>query len=404
MEAHMSRAVLKGSKASYNSELKNSWAPYRASLVARDPGEFLERVPSIEDKCQRVLAFHDWMYDHKAFRPNRVSKVMSALRDSIRGKGMSVEWLADQRLVDSKNKSCAMSTEETRVHLKEKEARVKLGLPLEVVEEVRRRCVEGALPGSAGLDSRACSLAISMGVNDVRRMSNLVLPDGPKAEDHAARYGDFKFKVETSGLWSEGLDEIDAWISGEDVSRVVGQTCGRDPSVVSRLVGSYPSDKTSRSRGGNAPMEHFWGRDTPMEGQLVTDLVLFLCDALPVGQAKPETKLLTRLHNGRLKVVTRKEAVKALQDAAEGLGLDRSRFSAKSLRLAGASHGLAEGVPTEAINAMGDWAPNSNVATNFYSRRTKKVKGVLALGNADPTLNTINLEYTKDVIQRLARK
>ena len=403
LERHMGRAVLPCSKRSYNSQL-NHWEQYRQGVrVDRglDVGAALEHVEGNEAKVRRILLFHAWLYETKGFRSERVGKIMSALRDAVRSKGLPIDWLSDVRLVDSKTKSCAMSTEETRVDLKAKEARVKVGVPLDLLHVVRQRCITGAPKGSAGLDKRARAIGILAGVNDTRRISNLVLP-GPKDEDHSWRYEDAKFKVVSDGRQANGVPEISEWVPAIRLAHVVMILCNGDAGVVTEAIIAYPTDKTSRTRGPNAPADHFWGRGTTLEDLALSDLVSFICDALPVGMAKLDTKLLTRFHDGRMKTVTKKEIVKELQDAAEAAGLDRSRFSAKSLRLAGPSHGGAEGVPAEVVNAQGGWSQKSKTAERHYCRKTKKVRGILAIGNPDTSLNEITIESTKDLIQRLS--
>jgi hypothetical protein len=400
---HMNRAVLEGSKRNYDSELKN-WDSYRLFLLDRggsDVGRVLENVRATEAKIQRVLAFHAWLYEDKGFRSDRVGKITSALRDAIRTEGLPFDWIGNARIVDSKAKSCARSAEETRAFFKERQDRVKLAIPLDLLLVLFSRCVEQAPEGSAGLDKRARYIALAAGVQDVRRVSNLILP-GPKEQDHAARYADASFRIETNGRWADGEREINEWVSALGLAAVVMGLCGGDVDVVTEAVLTYPTDKTTRSRGANAPADHFWGRSTTLESQLLSELVRFICDAMPAGMAKSETKLLTRFHNGKLKTVTKRELVTELKDAAESQGLDPSRFSAKSLRLAGPTHGAAEGVPAEVTNEQGGWSQNSNTAKMFYCRTTKQVRGMLAVGNADPSKNAVNIESTRDVIQRMS--
>ena len=94
--------------------------------------------------------------------------------------------------------------------------------------------------------------------------------------------------------------------------------------------------------------------------------------------------------------------VTELQNAAESQGLDRERFSAKSLRLTGPTHGRAEGVSAEVTNEQGGWSQKSKTADKFYCRKTKQVRGMLAVGNDDPSKNTVNIESTRDIIQRMS--
>jgi hypothetical protein len=367
-----------------------------------DGGEVLENVHGTEAKIQRILAFHAWLYENQGFRSDRVGKITSALRDAIRSKGMSFDWIGDARIVDSKAKSCARSAAETRVFFKERQERVKLAIPLDLLLVLFTRCVVQGPAGSAGLDQRARYIAIGAGVHDVRRVSNLILP-GPKDQDHAARYEDAKFKIETNGRWADGECEINEWVSALCLAEVVMSRCGGDIDVVTEAILAYPTDKTTRSRGANAPAEHFWGRSTPLESQLLSELVRFICDAMPAGMAQSETKLLTRFHNGRMKTLTKKELVTELQDAAESQGLERSRFSAKSLRLTGPTHGRAEDVPAEVTNEQGGWSQKSGTSGKFYCRETKLlVRGMLAVGNADPSKNAVNIESTRDLIQRMS--
>ena len=400
---HMGRAVLPSSKRNYTSELK-CWDSYRQHVLdnnGSDVGRALENVPLVEAKIQRVLAFHAWLYEVKGFRSDRVGKITAALRDAIRTEGMPFDWISDARIVDSKVKSCARNTEETRLFFQERQDRVKLAVPLELLVVLFDRCVKQAPAGSAGLDKRARYIAVAAGVHDVRRVSNLILP-GPRDVDHAARYEDAMFKIETNGCKPNGEREINEWVSALGLAAVVRGMCGGDVNVVTEAVIAYPTDKTSRARGANAPAEHFWGRSTPLESQLLSELVRFICDALPAGLAQKDTKLLTRFHNGKLKTITKKELVQELQDAAESKGLDRSRFSAKSLRLTGPTHGGAEGVPAEVTNEQGGWSQTSGTAGKFYCRKTKLVRGMLAVGNVDPAKNNVNIESTRDTIQRLS--
>ena len=400
----MNRAVLRSSKRNYNSELAN-WDNYRLHLLdigGSDVGRTLENVRGEDAKVKRVLAFHAWLYDVKGFRSDRVGKITSALRDAIRTEGMPFDWMSDARIVDSKIKSCARSTAEARTAAAERLARVKLAIPLELLAVLFQRCVAQGPAGSAGLDKRARYIALAAGVHDVRRISNLLHPE-PRDEDHAARYEDAIFKIETRGRGADGEPEINEWVSALNLATVVKGRCGGDVDVVSEAVLAYPTDKTSRSRGANAPAEHFWGRSTPLESQLLSELVRFICDALPAGMAQKDTKLLTRFHNGRLlKTLTKKEAVTELQDAAESQGLERSRFSAKSLRLTGPTHGRAENVPAEVTNEQGGWSQKSGTSGRFYCRETKLVRGMLAVGDADPSKNAVNIESTRDLIQRLS--
>ena len=399
----MNRAVLPSSKRGYNSELKY-WDSYRLQVLdsnGSDVGRSLENVRAVEAKIQRVLAFHAWLYDVKGFRSDRVGKITAALRDAIRAEGMPFDWISDARIVDSKAKSCARSTAETRVFFEQQQERVKLAVPLELLVVVFSRCVVQALAGTAGLDKRARYIAIAAGVHDVRRVSNLLLP-GPKDEDHAARYQDAKFKIETNGRWADGEPEINKWVSALGLAACIRDYCDGDVETVTEAVLAYPTDKTTRARGNNAPAEHFWGRSTPLESQLLSELVRFIRDALPAGMAQKETKLLTRFHNGKLKTLTKKEMVTELQDAAESQGLDRERFSAKSLRLTGPTHGRAEGVSAEVTNEQGGWSQKSKTADKFYCRKTKQVRGMLAVGNDDPSKNTVNIESTRDIIQRMS--
>ena len=400
----MGRAVLPSSKRNYISELKH-WDNYRLQVIdsnGSDVGRALENVRAVEAKIQRVLAFHAWLYEVKGFRSDRVGKITAALRDAIRAEGMPFEWISDARIVDSKAKSCARSTAETRAFFQERRERVKLAIPLELLGVMFERCVKQAPAGSAGLDKRARYIAVAAGVHDVRRVSNLILP-GPKDEDHAARYEDAMFRIETNGRWVDGEREISEWVPALGLAVVVMGQCGGDVDVVTEAVIAYPTDKTTRSRGANAPAEHFWGRSTPIESQLLSELLVrFICDALPAGMAQKETKLLTRFHNGKLKTITKKELVTELQDAAESKGLDRSRFSAKSLRLTGPTHGGAEGVPAEVTNEQGGWSQTSGTAGRFYCRKTKLVRGMLAVGDVDPAKNAVNIESTRDTIQRLS--
>ena len=404
MRRHMNRAVLENSKRNYNSELKN-WDSYRLHMLdcsgGSDVGRALENVRGVEAKIQRVLAFHAWLYEVKGFRSDRVGKITAALRDAIRTESLPFDWISNSRIVDSKAKSCARSSAETRAFFKERQDRVKLAIPLELLAVVFQRCVEQGPVGSAGLDKRARYIALAAGVNDVRRVSSLIQP-GPGEQDHAAKYEDASFKIETNGRWADGEREINEWVSALGLAAVVRGLCGGDVDVVTEAVIAYPTDKTTRSRGANAPAEHFWGRSTPLESQLLSELVRFICDALPAGVAQKETKLLTRFHNGRLKTLTKKELVKELQDAAESQGLEPTRFSAKSMRLTGPTHGGAEGVPAEVTNEQGGWSQTSGTAGKFYCRKTKLVRGMLAVGDVDPAKNAVNLESTRDVIQRMS--
>jgi hypothetical protein len=225
LERHMGRAVLPGSKRSYNSQL-NHWQQYRQGVrvdSGLNVGAALEHVEGNEAKVRRILLFHAWLYETKGFRSGRVGKIMSALRDAVRSKGLPIDWLSDVRLVDSKTKSCA--------NLKAKEARVKVGVPLDLLHVVRQRCITGGPKGSAGLDKRARAIGILAGVNDTRRISNLVLP-APKDEDHSWRYEDAKFKVVSDGRQANGVPEISEWVPAIHLAHVVMILCNGDAGVV----------------------------------------------------------------------------------------------------------------------------------------------------------------------------
>ena len=59
-------------------------------------------------------------------------------------------------------------------------------------------------------------------------------------------------------------------------------------------------------------------------------------------------------------------------------------------------------MPAEVTNEQGGWSQTSGTAGKFYCRKTKLVRGMLAVGNVDPAKNNVNIESTRDTIQRLS--
>ena len=393
---HMKRAILNKSRSNYENKLK-FWNEYRATLGSNDPGKYLERLKGRENRVARILHFHHWMYENKGQRRDSITITNTAIRDSIRSQGKyKYDWLTDVRIEESTKKSCAMSNEELRIHKLKQKENTKLPYPLESLQGAREKYWVNSPPGSAGLSQRVLWIALAIAVQDGKRLSNLVLP-APGAQDHTARRTDMKFWLTVAGGGK--------WVNTNQLKEAL---ITASPEDFMMAVLTYPTDKTSRQTGGNAPDELHWGRSTPLESQALSDIITFLAEAYPdpsICEPTEASYLLSRYHNGKIKTPTRKDVVDgAIKDSVSTSGIDPKYFSGKSCRSGLASHANAEGVSMAEIKHRGGWAKKSSVPANYYIRSTANSRGALAIGNEDLSKNSINIAQTKIVVQGLSMK
>ena len=117
-------------------------------------------------------------------------------------------------------------------------------------------------------------------------------PEGRNVEDHTIRRSDIALRFQETWYKPSQLREFLKYHHEDEIEEIVF---------------IYETGKTSRVTGGNAPDEVFWGRKTPLESQVLSDLVVFLATALPdrydETRAPKILYLLTKMHNGRLKTL-----------------------------------------------------------------------------------------------------
>jgi hypothetical protein len=389
VQKFMKRTITKGTRKNYEAIMRR-WVEYREILDPRsDPGMCLERIPDEEGKIGRILHFYSWLYQ-RGYRAGEITSHTTALRDWLRIKRYKYDWLDDMRLIEARNKAGARTTEEQRVvHAKQRE-NTKLPVPLEVYPRAREKYWSNAMMGTGGLLDKALWLGMAIAVNDGRRLSNVMRPDGKNAEDHTIRRSDIALRYK------------ETWYKPSQLREFLKH---HHEDEIEEIVFIYETGKTSRVMGGNAPDEVFWGRDTPLESQVLSDLVVFLATALPEGydeaRAPKTLYLLTRMHRNKLKTPTQKEIIEALRNVVAEFGLDPDLFSGKSFRSGLATHGAAEGASKADIRRRGGWGEKSTVNERFYERNMGTARGALAIGNPDPSGNRLNVTTLRRVQDRI---
>ena len=389
VQKFMKQTITKGTRKNYEAIMRR-WVEYREILDPRsDPGMCLERIPDVEGKIDRILHFYSWLYQ-RGYRAGELTSHTTALRDWLRTKRYEYDWLDDVRLIEARNKAGARSTEEQRAFSAKQRENTRLPVPLEVLPGARERYWINAMPGTGGLLDKSLWLGMAIALNDGRRLSNVMRPDGRNVEDHTIRRSDIALRFQ------------ETWYKPSQLREFLKH---HHEDEIEEIVFIYETGKTSRATGGNAPDEVFWGRKTPLESQVLSDLVVFLATALPDGydetRAPKILYLLTKMHNGRLKTPTQKEIIEALREVVSVVGLDPDLFSGKSFRSGLATHGAAEGASRDDVRRRGGWGEKSTVNERFYERNMGTARGALAIGNPDPSMNRLNVSTVRRVQNRI---
>ena len=211
--------------------------------------------------------------------------------------------------------------------------------------------------------------------------------NGPLAKDSKGKTDeDHRYMVED--IQYQLLDG--SFITGVDIN----QTNEDAIQFISVMVDTHKGEtlKMRSSKGAAKRQANSIRRDNgDMELQLFKDMIKWP----GIAKLKPGDIYFSRnACENNLKLTT-SSMVSRMKETADKQGIDPARISAKSLRKAMGTDMTRSNVSKQTINAIGRWAPKSDVCTSSYA--------MAAAGNVTGTMSEGIVRTSNNDIQRLGR-
>lgn len=211
--------------------------------------------------------------------------------------------------------------------------------------------------------------------------------NGPLAKDSKGKSdGDHRYTVED--IQYQLLDG--SFVTGVDIN----PTNKEDIQFISVMVDTHKgetirmlSSKSKTKRQANSIRKD----NGEMELQLFNDMV----EWPGIAKLKPGDIFFSRNAKGSNLKLTTASMVSRMKETARKQDIDPARISAKSLRKAMGTDLTRSNVTKATINAIGRWAPNSNVCASIYASA--------AAGNITGTMSEGVVRTTNNDVKRLDR-
>lgn len=342
----LERSILPVSRAKYLPTWRK-WKSYIASLPeSQNPGVYLERISDRAGKSKALVMFYAYLFDVLGKRDKQISTISSHLRFYLGLHGCPTEFFDDALAVQGR-RAGRRSVEETEAYLELRERTKLLPLGDEVVAHMRQVLwTDTSWKIKKEVDQKAIWIAILLGFDSGKRVSNLTVPDGPLASPHGIKARHVLVSLR------DGQGRKRTVIGGEAFRKYEG--C--EYEVLSlRLM--YMTTKTSDNQ------VVLQASDVGDAG-VIRDLVEWMM----LSEVRSDDVLTShrRTRNAEVKGVTSKSVRYAIKASCSFFGLDEKRFSTSSMRKGFATMYSICGGNAEYRNLVGGWAAGSKIPQKHY--------------------------------------
>ena len=353
----ISRSVVKSTRTNYTAAV-TVWKAFRHEHDNWQEGEELYHAD--RDKMQTVLLvleFIKWLEGR--YTPGVINRLITGLGFHLNCAVIHAGILAHPSIVGARKSVTAT--------VNRKETELTLGLNLDMLQSLRNTL----WVSSTTLDQRMTYIAIITGYTFTMRPGHIAYM-GPNATDHRYRLGDLTIELASTGA----LLSFTEWLS-------LRSDTTQDASIGLLILRTNSSKTHGIAKGGDGSL-NFICEGNDIETQYFHDFQewllscnLELTPMIPEGTVSDasldvlERPLFSRIHpiTKSFKKLLIREVSSALKLCAEGVGLHRSSFSGKSLRIGGTTVAVASGATSgEILRATG----HAGIETaRIYTRSTR---------------------------------
>ena len=351
----MTGSVTVGSRKGYYRKF-GKWRAYVETIpVERRPQLYLQDVDTEEKKAKWLALFIIRLGEQGVRGPKPVGDVFAAMKFYWKANGHD-DLCLSSGFVKQAKKGTRLSTLEVRAKAKHDEETRLMPVFVQMLIAMRAQLWDQSGLDKIGLDMKAVYIGAAISYDSGLRPGHVTQADGPDAEDHCIRAGDFTFIVALGSVLQRlrGGEDIRAFLLVDPEVRL-GQIQNVDFRVLTgkmQASGSFARDTKSIGRG------------SAFETLLLEDLAEWMM----ISNVKCEDEFVARYApgTGTRKVVTRKELANAVKAAGEKFGFPGVKFAAKSLRSGFATHMTSSGISREDMVARGGWSLRSRVPERHY--------------------------------------
>ena len=331
-----------------------------------------------EDESLCPTAFDSQFYAIKRMMINNVRDTQAFNADSV----TEARRIGRSRVTESRKRTIqSMEVNERTAH----DARYAIKVPF--TEEMMIFHREKYFTGpEATIEDKMAYVATALGYHAGNRPSE-ESSNGPLAKDSKGKSDeDHRYLVED--IQYQLLDG--SFITGADIN----STNKEGIQFISVMVDTHKGE-TIRMRSAKSMTQRQANSIRKDNGDMELQLFNDMVEWPGVAKLKPGDVFFSRnARESNLKLTT-SSMVSRMKATAGRQGVDPSRISAKSLRKAMGTDLTRSNVPKATINAIGRWAPNSNVCASVYASA--------AAGNITGTMSEGVVRTTNNDVQRLDR-
>lgn len=368
LKEYLTKSVTAGTAQSYEPGIRR-WKNYIATMsTTAITSEYLHNIESEDEKARRLVLYMAYLYMEHGLREEQIKRAITAVAYHFGANGESTAFFR-LAIVERGKAAGARTLVEKVKHEEQRSTKTILPVCMDIVMEVRAKYWTAKSWDTKGTDSKAIWLVIALGFDSGPRIGNLTLKDGKNREDHCIRAGHLSFLVQQPPDMAiekvKGGPTITNYLKSADVSS----------SMVLSVDMVYMTSKMHKKTRTYIENPKVIARRTDEESMVLDDLL----EWFKHSSVKEGDELLTRYsHEGKRKVVIRKDVRNAIKEAVSGLGLPSEHFSTKSLRSGFSTHASANGMSGVDVNRRGGWVEGSNVPGQHYIRQMQ-TRGAFAL-------------------------
>jgi len=346
-----------------------SYDRWKLFMTERGEADFFMHACDEKEKVTLLCLF----MKRTADMGHTVEAEMAGIHHAFRCEVADTNIFANKAIMAAK-KSFAPNPREVSLR---KEVSRRIPLPFEVVRLIRREFWEAAYAKSDPLLSRMIYLGVAIGYAATRRISEYAHASNTKNK-HALRWEDV-FLTDSTGRSYPGYQRGN-----------IGE-----PAVVSVRM-------EFRSSKNGATTFHLDGNADILAAQFVGDIVAWCQLSL---EKEPSDLFLSRVMNGRRKLITSKLINEALKDAGVTLGLEESRISSHGLRYGGCASMKAAGHSVQEVQGCsGHRSKSCAILYMGSSVHDPNPLGVASKGEGFSLEDAMRLLPRKDIINGVGFK
>lgn len=290
------------------------------------------------------------------WRGKRISQHVTSIKQFDLFIGNDID-LYDHPRVSQAIKASNYTTEEAKAISSVKQQTRQVPINQSMVDSCRERLWIEDSSTRESMDKKAIYLAISLGLNTGRRISNLVHRSSTRDEDHCIRAGDLEIITSDCRGTLRG---------GSNLRRYLATSGGPNWSGVEKVLLYFHTQKERKKDHIQLNPPVIIDRSTGNQEQLMKDLLHWVV----ISGCLEEDELLTRYHNGVRKCLTRKQVTSELKKMAMLAGINENRIGTRSLRVGYATQQSVEqgGKLDEPSKMRAGWSSKSRVPDRIYVR------------------------------------